>query len=145
GVSSDPADGRHRRPPVPRIRDGDFDRNPDLTRDLAVDHADDVLGPAPLGTRPGARAPLSCQRGLLQLVAWPLPALAGGGTATSTLGDGDPGRGARPEPLPLRRHPERILSAAGHRPSGWSDPGRSKHFVPTDAAEARRIRRYRQK
>ena len=45
-VHPDPADGRHRRPPVPRIRHDDLDRDHDLARGLAGDHADDVRGAA---------------------------------------------------------------------------------------------------
>ncbi len=35
GVHPDPADGRHCRPAVPRIRHGDLDLDPDLARRLA--------------------------------------------------------------------------------------------------------------
>ena len=52
----DPADGRHHRPPVPRIRDGDLDLDPDLARGLAGDHADDVRGAAAPRHRPASMA-----------------------------------------------------------------------------------------
>ena len=55
-LHSDPADGRHRRPPVPRIRDDDLDRDHDLAGGFAGDHADDVRGAAAQRVRPGAMA-----------------------------------------------------------------------------------------
>ncbi len=48
GVHAHPADGRHHRPPVPRIRGDAVGRDPGLAAGVAVDHADDVrLFPAP--------------------------------------------------------------------------------------------------
>ncbi len=46
GVHPDPADGRHRRAPVPRVRGDAVDRDPHLAGRLADDHADDVRAPA---------------------------------------------------------------------------------------------------
>ena len=44
-------DGRHHRPPVPRIRDGDLDLDHDLAGDLARDDTDDVRDAAPSRNR----------------------------------------------------------------------------------------------
>ena len=55
----DPADGRHRRPPVPRVRGHAVGRDPDLARRLADDDADDVralAAPAGRRARPAASA-----------------------------------------------------------------------------------------
>ena len=46
GVHPDPADGRHRRPPVPRIRHDAVDGDHDLAGRLADDDADDVRAAA---------------------------------------------------------------------------------------------------
>ncbi len=61
GVRPDPADGRHRRPALPRIRGDLVDRDPDLARGLADDDADDVRPPsrAPTGERTGRVLPLA--------------------------------------------------------------------------------------
>ena len=75
-LHSDPADGRHRRPPVPRIRDDDLDIDPDLAGDFAGDHADDVRGAAARRHRRTARQALSDQRALLRCDAGLLPAHA---------------------------------------------------------------------
>ena len=45
-VHSDPADGRHRRPAVPRIRHDAVGGDPDLARGVAGDHPDDVRAAA---------------------------------------------------------------------------------------------------
>ena len=62
GVHSDPADGRHSRPAVPRIHHHAVARHPDLAGDFAHHHADDVRAvpqPARGGRRPSADAPCS--------------------------------------------------------------------------------------
>ena len=74
GLHSDPADGRHRRPPVPRIRDDDLDRDHDLAGGFAGDHADDVRGVAAQRVRPKPWTALSGQRALLRSDAELLPA-----------------------------------------------------------------------
>ena len=51
---------------------------------------------------------------------------------------------ARSQFLPVRRHPEGLLPAAGYRARDRLDPGRSKHFVSADAAEARAVRHHHQ-
>ena len=51
---------------------------------------------------------------------------------------------ARAQRLSVRRHPEGLLPAAGHRPDDRRHPGRPEHFVPADAAEADAVRRHHQ-
>ena len=53
-----PADGRHRRAPVPRVRHYAFERHPGLDGDLADDHADDVLARADGGEGDASTAAL---------------------------------------------------------------------------------------
>ena len=70
-----------------------------------------------------------------------LPADPDRGVGASAPGDAGAGRGARPEFPSLRRGSQRLCPAAGHRIIGRLDPGRSKHLVPADAAQAHAIRR----
>ena len=64
--------------------------------------------------------------------------------ASSALGDADSGCGPRPEFPSLRGGSEGLRPATGHRAADRVDPGRSKHLVSTDAAEAHAVRRHRQ-
>ncbi|MGY2845939.1 multidrug efflux pump subunit AcrB [Bradyrhizobium sp. USDA 4510] len=118
----DPADGRHRRAAVPRVRDGDLDLDPYLARGLAGDHADDVRRAAQARRRQPWPALLG-ERALLRGDAKFLPQNADRGVGASAVGDADPGGGVRPQLLSLRRDPEGLLPAAGHWPAGRLDPG----------------------
>ena len=66
------------------------------------------------------------------------------GAASSALGDAGSGGDSRPEFPSLRRRSEGLRPATGHRAADRIDPGRSKHLVSTDAAEAHAVRRHRQ-
>ncbi len=57
-----PAHGRHRRPPVSRVRGDALGRDPDLARDLAHDDADDVRVPSPREGRARLRSPRRRER-----------------------------------------------------------------------------------
>ena len=58
GVHSDPLDGRHRRPAVPRVRRDAVDGDRDLDAGLAHHDADDVRVPAAQPARRDARTPV---------------------------------------------------------------------------------------
>ena len=62
GVHSASADGRHRRPPVPRICRRAVHGHPGLARRFAHHHADDVLAPAAASQTGGAWEDLSRER-----------------------------------------------------------------------------------
>ena len=132
GVHPDPADGRHRRPPVPRVRRDALGCDPDLAGGFADDHADDVRacccaakpGRATAGSSAVQRALLRCDAGLL-------PAHADARAAPSRrCVDADPRRGARPQLLSVQRRPEGLLPAAGHR------AGSSASSRPTRASRS---------
>ena len=61
-VHSDPADGRDRGPAVPRVRGHAVDRDPDLARGVADDHADDVRAAAASGGAAQDGAPRRVER-----------------------------------------------------------------------------------
>ena len=65
GVHSAAADGRHRRPSVPRVRDDDHHRGVALGVGLADADADDVLA-VPAASSRGAQLGVSAGRGLLR-------------------------------------------------------------------------------
>ena len=94
--------------------------------------------------RAAARMDLSRQRARLRGAAGRLSAHADGGAASSALGDAGSGGRARPELLSLRRRSQGVCAATGYRIADRVDPGRSKHLVSTDAAEADAARRHRQ-
>ena len=62
GVHSDPADGRHRRPPVPRIRGHAVGGDPGLAGGLADHDADDVRAPA-AAAKPSEQPRRGCHAG----------------------------------------------------------------------------------
>ena len=62
------------------------------------------------------------------------------GAATPGNHDADPGGRPWSQFLSLRRYPERLLPAAGHRQDDRHHPGRPEHFVSADAAEADAVR-----
>ena len=66
GLHPDPADGRHRRPPVPRVRRHALDRHPDLDGGVADHHADDVRLRAAPAQRPPAGPLLPLERARLR-------------------------------------------------------------------------------
>ena len=61
-VHPDPADGRDRRPAVPRVRGHAVDRDPDLARGVADDHADDVRAAPASGGAAQDRPPRRVER-----------------------------------------------------------------------------------
>ncbi len=63
----------------------------------------------------------------------------GVGVAQRRHRDAGAARHRVPQRLPVRDHPQGILSAAGHRPADRRDPGGPEHLVPGDAPEARRF------
>ena len=84
GVHPHPADGRHHRPVVPRIRGGALDRDPGVARRLAHHHADDVLRAA--ARESGARQVVPGEREGLRPAAQGLraqPALGARSTRSS--------------------------------------------------------------
>jgi hypothetical protein len=114
----DPADGRHRRPAVPRIRMTLSMAILISLVDLADHHADDVRRAAAQRAGAAADGPVIA------------PASASStrcsgfyrrtltvGAAPSALDDADAAHRARPQRLSLRHHPEGLLPAAGHRPA----------------------------
>ena len=56
--------------------------------------------------------------------------------ASQLAGDADPGRGDRPERLPLQRRAEGLLPAAGHRPAQRRPARRPEHLVAGDGRQA---------
>ena len=98
---------------------------------------------APHERRPGRvflaseRAFDAMLRGYAVSLGWALRALA--------PDDAHPRGHHRPQRVPVRAHSEGLLPAAGHRAHDRLDPGRPGHFLPGDAAEARRLRRDRQR
>src|SRR5262249_17869631 len=83
-LSPHPADGRYRRPPVPRVRHGALHRHHDLAARLPHHHAHDVLAPLapPRARRP--RQNLPCEREAFHRTAQRLPAQPHEGPATSS-------------------------------------------------------------
>ena len=139
GVHPDPADGRHRRPAVPRVRGHAVGRDPDLAGRLADHDADDVRLSAATGQPSAARAALprrasASSTAMLRFydrtLRWALRHAA--------ARDADPAGDRRPQRLSVRDRAEGLLPAAGHRPHDRRHPGRPEHLVPGDAAEARR-------
>jgi multidrug efflux pump len=97
----DPADGRHHRPDVPRIRDGDLDFDHNLACGLARYHADDVRGAAAQRFRRGPRMVLSNERALFRRHARRLSPHAGDCASTSRFDHAHSGHGAWFEYLSL--------------------------------------------
>ena len=90
--------------------------------------------PRRTGARPVTRFALDrTRRGGL---AARLSALAGVGAAPPATRAARAGRRGGPERLPLWRHCQGFLSAAGHGPHRRLHPGRPVHVVPGDAAAA---------
>ena len=143
GVHPDPADGRHRRPAVPRIRHDAVGRDPDLAGRLADDDADDVRPAARRTPRATAR-PASIAsaerffaamlRGYDRTLGWALdhPRARSWRSCSATVGLN--------VYLYIDR-PQGLLPAAGHRPHHRRHPGRPEHLVPADAAEAAAVHR----
>ena len=90
GVHSDPADGRHRRAPVPRIRGDAVGGDPGVAGGVADHHADDVRLPAEAArARSEAQPALSREPAGLRLAARSLPDQPLHGVAPSAPGDAD--------------------------------------------------------
>jgi multidrug efflux pump len=104
-----------------------------------------AIGAAAQRARPAARTDLSRERTRVRGTAGRISADAHHRTASSALGHAGSGCGPRPEFLSLRRRTQGFRAAAGYRAAGRIDPGRSKHFVSIDAAEAYAIRQHRQR
>ena len=64
------------------------------------------------------------------------------GAGEQGLGDADPGRGDRPQRLPVQRRAEGLLPAAGHRPAERRPARRPEHLVAGDGREAAPGRRH---
>ena len=135
GVHADPADGRHRRPAVPRIRDDAVARDPGLAGDLADHDADDVRAvPAADAERAADAAAHACST-----ARWAsMRARSAGRCVTALLVMLVLAGHHRPQRLSVRHRAEGLLPAAGHRPADRRHAGRPEHLVPGDAAEARR-------
>ena len=144
GVPADPADGRHHRPAVPRVRDDDLDRHPDLAGAVADDDADDVRPPAARATGAAAQRLLQGMGPRLRGADGVLCAHPGLGARPSPDGGADPAGGGRPQRLPVRHPAEGLLPAAGYRADVRRHPRRPEHLVPGDAQEARAVRRHHQ-
>ena len=143
---ADPADGRHRRPPVPRIRDDAVGRDPGLAAGVADDDADDVrLFPAP------PNVPRTGRRGAVLSRAFPASASASSSGA-GLLCNSSPGRWALDHPVAimlilaatlclnvylLYHRPQGLFPAAGYGRDDRRHPGRPEHLVPAHVAEAR--------
>ncbi len=132
-VHPDPADGRHRRPPVPRIRRHAIRRHPGLDDDLADHHADAVRAvsaPACEARGSAAEEPVRAR----DRRVWAQPDLVPAPRAA-----GHPGAvpDDRAERLSAGDHSQGLLPAGGHGPADRRHPGRPEHLVPVDGEEAR--------
>jgi multidrug efflux pump len=92
----------------------------------------------------GTWTALSRQRAFLRCHAERLSADPDRRASASGIDDVDFRRGAGPQLLPVRRHPEGLFPAAGYRTAGRFDPGGSEHFISADAAEADAVRHHHQ-
>ena len=132
-VHSDPADGRHPRPAVPRIHPHAVARDHDLAGDLADDDADDVRA-VPASAR--AHEPGAAPAQLFRPRARRLRAHARLGAAAQRAGSGDFLRRHRAECRAVLHRAEGIFSAGRHRPPGRLAASRSKRVVPAHVAKA---------
>ena len=135
GVHPHPADGRHRRPPVPRVRGHAHDRHPDLHGRVAHHDAHDVRLRAAAPQHGQAGMVLSRQRTRLRRVAGLLRPQPRRGAASSAGDDVRLPGDRAPQHLSLRDDPQGLLSAAGYRPHHRRHPRRPEHLVPGDAPE----------
>jgi hypothetical protein len=135
GLHPDPADGRGRRPPVPRIRGDAFGRHRRLARRIANGDADDVREVFAARERDRSWPFLSRGRARLQSDSSPLRQRAevdARPSATDAAGDDPDDLRQR---LPLHHRPQRLLPRSGHRTFDGKRSGRAGHFVSGDAAE----------
>ena len=138
----DPLDGRDHRAALPRVRGDPVGGDPDLAGGVADDDADDVRPSPPNQARRGGRALLPRRGARLRHGAPPLRPFAAVGLARAGLDHGESGGDDRPRRLSLRRYPQGLPAAAGHRADGRRHPGRPEHLVPGDAAKARPVHRH---
>ncbi len=125
GVHSHPADGRHRRPAVPRVRRHPVGRHRGLAGRLADHDADDVrTAPAAARARearpplPGERAGLRLDPQRVREVALLGAAASGADAVRHARDDGD-------QRLSVRDRSQGLLPAAGYRPPERLHRGRS--------------------
>ena len=129
-LHSHPAHGRHRGPPVPRVRRHPFGGHPHLAGGLADHHADDVRAPAASRRRAAPRLALSPERARLRRHPALLRAHARAGCcATSRHPAGDAVH-HRADDLPLRDRAQGLLPAAGYRAPSGTIHGRSGDLLP---------------
>ena len=126
GVHSDSVDGRHRRPPVPRIRGDAGGRHLRVDAHLADDHARDVRLSAQTARRGAARLDLSRQRAGVRVGPGPLRTLARLGAAAS---------GPHAARWPWSRWRPRSISTSSSRRASF--PSRTSGASP---ARSRRIK-----
>ena len=137
GVHPDPADGRHRRPAVPRVR-GDARRWPSLVS-LVVSLTTTPMMCARCCAAQRARRTAGCTRceraRLRRGCSTRYAASAARWVLRHQLAHAAASRSATigAQRLPLRRRAQGLLPAAGHRPPHRHHPGRPGHLVPGDA------------
>ena len=84
--------------------------------------------PGPRSRAGPSAASTGVQRGYEHSLDWAL--------REHVAGAADPGRGDRPQRLPVHRRAEGLLPAAGHRPAQRRPARRPEHLVPGDARQA---------
>ena len=132
-VPADPADGRHRRPAVSRVRRHPVAGHRGLAGDLADHHADDVRAVPEAGR--AAHGPkrrtlfdrAQAATGAPWLVAAPWRGVMLVLLITVGL-----------NVVLLHRRAERLFPAAGHRPDDGQPPGRPEHLLSGHAGQADR-------
>ena len=135
GVHPDPADGRHRRAPVPRVRGHAVGGDPDLAGGLADHDADDVRAAAAAAAASGkpGRLDAASERVLRRRARAATSARSAGRCATAAH---DAAARCSRSALNVYLYIDRaqgLLPAAGHRPADRRHPGRPEHLVPGDA------------
>ena len=130
------ADGRNRRPLVPRVRRHPVGRRARFAGHLADHDADDGRASAQ-AARPGETQPLvRVERAFLHRDARPLRKEPAVGARSSAAHSGGRARDACAEHLPVHGGAEGILPAAGYRPPDGRGAGRPGHVIPGDEGAA---------
>ncbi len=142
GVHPDPAHGRHRRAPLPRVRRGAQHRHRHLGGGLAHRHPDDVRAAAPDQEHRAARPALARLGGVLRRRC-SAPTSAALDWVLRRPPDRRPAHRAHAHAhrLPLRHRPEGPVPAAGHRAAHGLLGGAAGHQLPRDARAAARLAR----
>ena len=117
--------------------------DPGLAGGVADDDADDVRASAAAAARRPARAALPVERIRFRSAASRVPSQPRVRARARSVGDAGAARHRLPQCLPVCRHPQGILPAAGYGTAGGRHPGGPEHLVPGDAPEAGRFHDHR--